>query len=145
MKLNDWKLADGPPPTVRRTARLRRVHVQSCMLLGAGFGLALALVFVPLHLLLEAGGTSSTISEALAGAPEATAPGFDLGRIAWVSGIDALGGLVLGAVLGAVLGLCFNLFTPLLGGLAFELELEREGSGEHALEPYEEQPVFEGR
>ncbi len=141
MKLNDWKLADGPPPTVRRTARLRRVHILSCALLGAGLGLALAVVFVPLQGLFEAGGLPSAVSEALSGASEGAAPGFDMSHILWVAGIEALAGLVLGTVL----GLCFNLLAPLLGGLAFEVELEREGSGEHALEPYEEQPVFEGR
>ena len=137
MKQHEWKLADAQAAGVRRTARVRHVRIGGCALVGGAFGFALALLFVPLQLLWPLGAEGPGGLPGAAEAPQ----GFDASRYAWLIGFETFAGVIIGGAL----GLAFNLIAPLFGGLAFQIDLEREGTGDHALEPYEEQPVFEGR
>ncbi len=138
MRKNEWKLSQDRDRPYPRMARLMHVEPLHAGVLGAGLGLALLVLIVPLQIWLLS-----------IGRPEAAeiswwsqlAEGDALVTLLWLPLAELLAGFVTG-YLGAHV---FNLLAPTLGGLRVDLELLGEGTGHGALQRVDEEPVFEGR
>lgn len=138
MRKNEWKLSQDRERPYPRMARLLHVDPVRAGFLGAGLGLALLVLIVPLQVWLtglgpEAEKATSWWSQLDSGRRIAT--------LVWLP----LAEMAAGFLAGAIGALVFNLLAPTLGGLRIDLELSGEGTGHGALRRVEEEPVFEGR
>lgn len=138
MQKNEWKLSQDRDRPYPRMARLMRVEPLRAGFLGAGLGLALLILIVPLQVwllnLVEPGAAETSWWSRLA-------EGRAFATLLWLPLAELLAGFATG-FLGAHV---FNLLAPTLGGLRVDLELLAEGTGHGALRRVDEEPVFEGR